>query len=35
MFLFAVEITYAMIETMQIRVQGLNAVCKYSGCEEK
>lgn len=35
MFLFAVEITYAMIETMQIRVQGLNGVCKYSGCEEK
>ena len=35
MFLFAVEITYAMIETMQINVQGLNVVCKYSGYEEK
>ena len=35
MFLFAVEITYEIIETVQVRVQGLNVVCKYSGCEEK
>ena len=35
MFLFAVEITYEIIETVQVRVQGLNVVCKNSGCEEK
>jgi len=35
MFLFVVENTYESIQTMQINVQGLNVVCKYSGYEEK
>ena len=35
MFLFVVENTYEMIQTMQINVQGLSVVCKYSGYEEK
>ena len=35
MFLFVVENTYEIIKTMQINVQGLNVVCKYSGYEEK
>ena len=35
MFLFVVENTYERIETMQITMQGLNVVCKYSGYEEK
>lgn len=35
MFLFVVENTYEMIQTMQINAQGLNVVCKYSGYEEK
>ncbi len=35
MFLFVVENTYERIETMQITMQGLSVVCKYSGYEEK
>ena len=35
MFLFVVENTYEMIQTLQMNVQGLNVVCKYSGYEEK
>ena len=35
MFLFVVENTYESIQTMQINVQGLIVVCKYSGYEEK
>ena len=35
MFLFVVENSYEIIQTMQINVQGLNVVCKYSGYEEK
>ena len=35
MFLFAIEKAYKMIQTLlQIIVQGLTVVCKYSGCEE-
>lgn len=35
MFLFVVENTYEMIQTLQVNVQGLHVVCKYSGYEEK
>ena len=35
MFLFVVENRYEIIETLQINVQGLSVVCKYSGYEEK
>jgi len=35
MFLFVVENTYEIIQTMQINVQGLKVVCKYFGYEEK
>lgn len=35
MFLFVVENTYEIIQTMQIIVQGSNVVCKYSDYEEK
>ena len=35
MFVFVIENSYANIQTMQINVQGLNVVCKYSGYEEK
>lgn len=35
MFLFVIENTYERIQTMQVNMQGLNVVCKYSGCEEK
>jgi len=35
MFLFVVENTYEINQTMQISVQGLVAVCKYSDDEEK
>ena len=35
MFLFVVENSYEIIQTMQINVQGLNVVCEYSGYEEK
>ncbi len=35
MFLFVVENTYEIIQTMQINVQGLNVICKYSDYKEK
>jgi len=35
MFLFVIENAYEIIQTMQINMQGLNVVCKYSGYEEK
>ncbi len=35
MYLFVIENTYERIQTMQIIMQGLNVVCKYSGYEEK
>lgn len=35
MFSFVIENTYAVIQTMQINVQGLNVVCKYFGYEGK
>ncbi len=35
MFLFVVENTYEIIQTLPINVQGLNVVCKYSDYEEK
>ena len=35
MLVFVVENSYEIIETMQINVQGLNVVCKYSDYEEK
>lgn len=35
MCLFVVENTYVVIQTMQVNVQGLNVVCKYSDYEEK
>ncbi len=35
MFLFVVERSYEVIETVHIILQGLNAVCKYFDYEEK
>lgn len=35
MSLFVVENTYVVVQTMQVNVQGLNVVCKYSDYEEK
>lgn len=35
MFLFVVGKTYGIIQTVQVCVQGLNVVCKYSDYEEK
>lgn len=35
MFLFVVERTYEVIQTVHIIMQGLNVVCEYSGYEEK
>jgi len=35
MFLFVIDNAYERIQTMQINMQGLNVVCKYSGYEEK
>jgi len=35
MFAFVIENSYINIQTLQINVQGLNVVCKYSDYEEK
>lgn len=35
MLLFVVEYSYEIIRTMQINMQGLNVVYKYSDYEEK
>ena len=35
MFLFGVETTYEITQTLQINVQGLNLICKYSDYKEK
>ena len=35
MFIFVVGNAYGWIQAMQINLQGLNVVCKYSGYEEK
>jgi len=35
MYLFVVENSYEIIQTMLISEQGLKVVCKYSGYEEK
>lgn len=35
MLIFVVENTYEMTQTLQINVQGLAFICKYSDYEEK
>ena len=35
MFLFVIENEYESIQTMQMNMQGLNVVCKYSDYKEK
>lgn len=35
MLVFVIENTYENNETMQMDMQGLNVVCKYSSYEEK
>lgn len=35
MFLFVVENTHEIIQTMQNNVQGLNVICKYLDYKEK
>ena len=34
MFLFVVRNSYRILQTMQLNVQGLNAVSEYSGYEK-